>query len=494
MKKTNIEVVEKIAKDLDTNINKGIALDHRVHVSLIKVNDEKSKGMQSGICGYGNTYEEACNDYLKLLCAAKNPVFGHGLRINTDGLMPDISFKKVALTMKDIIDDTAPLTDKEQAINELKDLLEIGVDIKYVGNRVDGRFFNSSHKVNITRRLECTKDGRIYTIIGSSPNRPVRKIFLELAINGVLQGPGIGNNGLEFIIPEFEFCDSDDCLRIRGLLDRIKDEHAKVLLDELKDYLKRKILVTYTGSDEDFICGKEYPLFWDEKAGLYIEEGFIFGHIKMSNDEGDGDIVFINPSEENHLRRLLGLKELSEPCADIKIKYSGCCIGGVKISESASAKEYFLHWTDDGALFIYPENNDTPMKLKLDGYGGLCSLNKDFYVEFKFCNSSDEAKVFKILKDNYNKAKMSKIKYRETSVCMIPCWPIYSPLYNVPIRVYTRTGDFVNFYYKNPVFGDMTCLTTSISDIRDQEWVNLNGITYICKLEIKGFRNGLCNS
>lgn len=66
---------------------------------------------------------------------------------------------------------------------------------------------------------------------------------------------------------------------------------------------------------------------------------------------------------------------------------------------------------------------------------------------------------------------MDGIKYVETSVCIIPCWPIGFPLYNTPVRVYHKIEDMIR-------------LPASVTDIRDGKWIELNGDFYLCNLKI----------
>ena len=77
------KIIDKLSKDLGSKISKGFALDNEVYVRIEKVYDTNSSGTERGICGYGETYEEACHNYFDLLCAAKNPVCKEYITIDT---------------------------------------------------------------------------------------------------------------------------------------------------------------------------------------------------------------------------------------------------------------------------------------------------------------------------------------------------------------------------------------------------------------------------
>lgn len=77
------KIIDKLSKALGSKINKGFSLDNKVYVSIEKVYDTNSRGTERGICGYGETYEEACHNYLDMLCAAKNPVGKGYITIDT---------------------------------------------------------------------------------------------------------------------------------------------------------------------------------------------------------------------------------------------------------------------------------------------------------------------------------------------------------------------------------------------------------------------------
>ena len=345
------KIIDKLSKALGSKISKGFALDNKVYVSIEKVYDANSRGTESGICGYGETYEEACHNYLDMLCDAKNPVGKGCITIDTSGFE---EFREKETDKVDAI---------EKAVSELKYLLGLGVDVKC--NR-DTNY--DSIIPGCVYKLECTPSGSLYveakgiysnTVMYLSPGQ-----YYGL-VSSVMQGE-----------VQFIFCSEFDEILIRAHISTIQELCRKKMLDVLSNGIFDK---TVNGMSPAEYCDIEAANEFDRWC-----------EIKVKND--------------SKLKRFLS----THP---IHVKWVGLNKGNNYYMDIDNDTEYILLPSDTSNFkitYFGKWGEQVFLELNLNHFIGIHSTelltsnkNKPVTAEFHFCNEKDEKAIREILNSGY---------------------------------------------------------------------------------------------
>jgi len=211
MKNIYIDMVNNLAKTLDSVVLKDFTKNNRISVSINKV----TWSVLTPVYGHGDTLEEACEDYINILLAVDNIIYDTTKKISKENILGS---KKNAFTVNERF--------RTKALDRLKYLLDNNhCQVLRIVSSVDfplptGRMFD----------LHCDAKGKLF--IRSHDETCQDVLYLYVNEDGLTDG--IIVDDYIFHCPEFEKA-IRDCIRI--IDNRPITKSNKVYYKLLENYL-----------------------------------------------------------------------------------------------------------------------------------------------------------------------------------------------------------------------------------------------------------------